>query len=207
MFVGSVRLLYTRWRHLRRRIRHSVSAASSPTITHQAVTSRQQWHAWRGSNISSVVGGGGMKLQDSMFRPANPSPRTLTRINCCNLTLGGHRISSNPLVGIHWCSPFMSTHPLLVPGLITHIPNDRQPGDCTWDSLFDGLPPVRPSGINEGTAFKLGESVISRSGDTCSEGSWVFYNTRNVCLIPLFPTCAQPPIVLACDPFKRRTGP
>ena len=28
--------------------------------------------------------------------------------------------------------------------------------------------------------------MISRSGDVCSEGSWVFYNTRNVCSIISF---------------------
>jgi hypothetical protein len=65
-------------------------------------------------------------------------------------------------------------------GSIAYVPNDRQPKECAWDSLFTDLPPVRPSGVLEGTQFRLGESTISRSGDRCSEGSWVFYNTRSV---------------------------
>jgi len=72
------------------------------------------------------------------------------------------------------------THSPLVLGSITHVPNNKQPGDCAWDSLFSGLPPVRPSGVGGETRFRLGETMISRSGDVCSEGSWVFYNTHNV---------------------------
>ena len=40
---------------------------------------------------------------------------------------------------------------------------------------------MHPSRISEDTQLKLGESVISSSGDVCSEGSWVFYNTHKVC--------------------------
>ena len=72
------------------------------------------------------------------------------------------------------------THSWLALGSIAHIPNDKQPRDCTWDSLFSVLPPVRPSGVGGETQFKLSETVISRSGDVCSQGSWVFYSTRNV---------------------------
>ena len=71
-------------------------------------------------------------------------------------------------------------HPSSVLGSITHIPNDNQPRDCTWDSLFSGPPPVRPGGVGEQTQFKFGEHTISKSGDVCSEGSWVFYDTHNV---------------------------
>jgi hypothetical protein len=72
-------------------------------------------------------------------------------------------------------SPFVDTIGLVVP-----VPKQSQPSDCTWDLLFSGLPPARPRGVDEETRFKLGESVISRSGDVCCEGSWVFYNTHNV---------------------------
>ena len=77
----------------------------------------------------------------------------------------------------------MYTHSSLILGSITYLPNDRQPNNCTWDSLFSDFPPLRPHGIEEGTKFKLGESTISGSGDVCSEGSWVFYSTHNVCSI------------------------
>ena len=71
-------------------------------------------------------------------------------------------------------------HPPLVLGQIALLPKVDQPSDCTWDSLFSGLPPVRPCGVAEEARFELGKSVISRSGDVCSEGSWVFYNTHDV---------------------------
>jgi len=67
-------------------------------------------------------------------------------------------------------------------GSITGAPMASQPNDCTWDSLFPGAPPVRPAGVGEQTQLKVGESVVSRSCDVCSEGSWVFYNTHDVCL-------------------------
>lgn len=67
-------------------------------------------------------------------------------------------------------------------GSITSAPMASQPNDCTWDSLFPGAPPVRPTGVGEQTQLKVGESVVSRSCDMCSEGSWVFYNTHDVCL-------------------------
>lgn len=99
----------------------------------------------------------------------------------------------------------MHAHSVLGLGSVISIPNDRQPKDCTWDSLFNGLPPVRPDGVGEGTQFKLGESVISRSGDTCSEGSWVFYNTHNVCqivTIPKFTPAYQPKSRLRSNPLQ-----
>ena len=72
-------------------------------------------------------------------------------------------------------------------GSITDAPRGTQPDNCTWDSLFEGLPPVRPAGVGEQTQFKLGESVISRSHDVCSRGSWVFYNTHNIRSVATFP--------------------
>jgi len=69
----------------------------------------------------------------------------------------------------------------LVSGSIAYAPKERQPNDCTWDSLFSDIPPVHPNGMDEGTHFRLDESVVSRSGDVCSEWSWVFYDMHNVC--------------------------
>ena len=71
------------------------------------------------------------------------------------------------------------------PGSITQIPKDKQPTGCTWDSLFNTVPPARPPGINKESPLTLGESVVSVSGDTCSNGSWVFYNTHCVRSQPL----------------------
>jgi hypothetical protein len=82
----------------------------------------------------------------------------------------------------------LCAHPLLALGSITYVPNDSQPNDCTWDSLFSDPPPVRPSGVLEGTQFKLGKSMTSRSGDVCSDGSWVFYNTHSVHFIIAIPS-------------------
>lgn len=82
----------------------------------------------------------------------------------------------------------LCAHPLLALGSITYIPNDSQPNDCTWDSLFSGPPPVRPSGVLEGMQFKLGKSMTSRSGDVCFDGSWVYYDTHSVCFVIAIPS-------------------
>ena len=95
------------------------------------------------------------------------------------------------------------THSPPVLGSITHVPNDKQPRDCAWDSLFSGLPPVRPSGVGGETRFRLGETIISRSGDVCSEGSWVFYNTHNVCSTILSVIRTRSLIVSGRVPFER----
>ncbi|KAF9644219.1 hypothetical protein BDM02DRAFT_1059950 [Thelephora ganbajun] len=47
--------------------------------------------------------------------------------------------------------------------------------------LGSDLLPVCPSGVDERTRCKLGESTILRSGDECSEQSWMLYDTHNVC--------------------------
>jgi len=65
------------------------------------------------------------------------------------------------------------------------VPKGKQPTGCTWDSLFNTVPPARPPGINKESPLTLGESVVSVSGDTCSNGSWVFYNTHCVRSQPL----------------------
>jgi len=127
------------------------------------------------------VGGGGTRQRSGAFKRAGVSSKTSTRTTFYNVTLGGHRINNNYLV-IYQPPPcaLAHTHSSLTLGSITYIPNNSQPNNCTWDSLFSGLPPPRPSGIGEGTQFKLGKCVISRSSDMCSEGSWVFYDTHNV---------------------------
>ena len=65
-------------------------------------------------------------------------------------------------------------------GSVAQVPKSKQPTNCTWDLLFDAIPPVRPLGIDEGTQLELRKSVVLVSGDTCSDGSWVFYNTHCV---------------------------
>ena len=98
------------------------------------------------------------------------------------------------------------THCSLMLGSITYLPKDRQPSNCTWDSLFSDIPPARPSGIGETTRFKLGESTTSRSGDVCSEESWVFYTTHNVCSIPLVLSMYTHSVAISDRiPFKCRT--
>jgi len=150
-----------------------------------------------------VVDGGGTRQQRAMCKRANVSPKTLTQTNFYNLTLGGPQISNICLVtNLPLRAQIYS--PSIGIGLIALLPKADQPSDCTWDSLFSGLPPVRPHGIAEEARFELGKSVISRSSDVCSEGSWVFYNTHDVRSIVTILSLRS---LTASDrvPFKGRT--
>jgi hypothetical protein len=73
------------------------------------------------------------------------------------------------------------TQTLATSGSIARIPKGKRPATCTWDSLFDTIPPIRPPGVSEQTQLEVGKSATSMSGDMCFNGSWVFYNTHHVC--------------------------
>ena len=118
------------------------------------------------------------------IKPHDPTPPRLEP--------GGHAISRCRVTPSHMLDHY--TKLFISPGSITQVPKAKQPTDCTWDSLFDTIPPVRPPGINEETLLVLGESVVSVSGDTCSNGSWVFYNTHCVRSRPLLFALAELPL-------------
>ena len=174
--------LCMRWKYSSHQTRYSVSAASSPTTMHQATTSQPPWLAWRGSSTLSAVGGGGTARRGDTFRRAKVSLDTLIQTWPCKHSSDGHQTRNRCLV-TYQLFTLARAHYFATPGSVVNAPKEAQSNDCTWDSLFDTIPPARPSGVDAGTPFDRGVSTISRSGDVCCEGSWVFYNTHVVCLV------------------------